>query len=214
MVRLALALLHRSSVNIHCCSYVGMAHQFLLHFHRSPSLIEKTPEGMAECVPTDMANTATDGRGSNMPLLYSPRLPAVGTSHPDSMWTSFAFPVDTAHCGFPWRSGQAVARSRWACVALIYRDDSLGFLGDASGRFPLDYPPFTDKEVGSAQRWNSSIESRLFDGETRAVLPVAVPAVQKGGTIEGSSTGGSRFRRYLGAGDARSRETAWKFSEI
>jgi hypothetical protein len=52
-----------------------MAHQFLQHFHRSSSLVEKTPEGMAERVPTDMAYAATDGRGSNVSLLHSPRLP-------------------------------------------------------------------------------------------------------------------------------------------
>ena len=87
---------------------------------------------------------------------------AVGTSHPDALWTSFSFPVDTARCGFPWRSGQAVARSRRAFGGLIYSDDSLGFLGDASGRCPLDYPPFTDKEVGFAQRWNSSIKINVL----------------------------------------------------
>jgi hypothetical protein len=75
VVRVALTLLHRFAVNIHCCSDVGMAHQFLLHLHRSSSLVEKTPEGMAECVPTDMAYAATDGRWSNMSLLHSPRLP-------------------------------------------------------------------------------------------------------------------------------------------
>jgi hypothetical protein len=75
MARVALALLHRFAINIHCCSDVGMAHQFLLYFHRSSSLVEKTPEGMAECVPTDMAYAATDGRGSYVPLLHSPRLP-------------------------------------------------------------------------------------------------------------------------------------------
>ena len=75
MVRVALALLHRFAVNIHGCSDVGMAHQFLLHFHRSSSLVEKTPEGMAECMPTDMAYAAADSRGSYMPLLHSPRLP-------------------------------------------------------------------------------------------------------------------------------------------
>src|SRR5437879_4100792 len=80
---------------------------------------------------------------------------AVGTSHPDALWTSFSFPVDTAHCGFPWRSSQTVARSRRAVDGLIYRDDSLGFLGDASGRCPLDYPPFTVNTVGFAQLWKS-----------------------------------------------------------
>ncbi len=77
---------------------------------------------------------------------------AVGTSHPDGMWTYFSFLVVAAHRGFPWRSGHAVARSRRAVGGLIYRDYSLGFLDDASGLFPLDDPPFTDKEVGFAQR--------------------------------------------------------------
>ena len=75
MVRLALTLLHGLAINVHCCSDVGMAHEFLLHFQRSPSLVKKTPKCVAECVPTNMTYAAADGRGTNMPLLYSPRLP-------------------------------------------------------------------------------------------------------------------------------------------
>ena len=75
MVRLALALLHGFAINVHCCSDVGMAHEFLLHFQRSPSLVKKTPKSVAECVPANMTYAAADGRGTNMPLLYSPRLP-------------------------------------------------------------------------------------------------------------------------------------------
>jgi hypothetical protein len=52
-----------------------MAHQFLLHLERSPSLVKKTPEGVAECVPTDVTYTAADRGGSDMPLLYPSRLP-------------------------------------------------------------------------------------------------------------------------------------------
>jgi hypothetical protein len=66
-----------------------MAHQFLLHFHRSSSLVEKTPKGMAECVPTDMAYAATDSRGSYMPLLRSPRLPR----HRASLERTCEYPV-------------------------------------------------------------------------------------------------------------------------
>jgi len=32
------------------CWAIGMAHQFLLHLERSPSLVDKTPESVAECV--------------------------------------------------------------------------------------------------------------------------------------------------------------------
>lgn len=46
-----------------------MAHQFLLHFHRSPSLVKKTPEGVAECVPTDVAYAAANSCRTNMSLL-------------------------------------------------------------------------------------------------------------------------------------------------
>jgi hypothetical protein len=41
----------------------GMAHQFLLQLERSPCLVQKTPEGVAECVPTDAAYAAADGCG-------------------------------------------------------------------------------------------------------------------------------------------------------
>jgi len=37
---LALARLHGFSVDVHGGSYVGMAHQFLLHLERSPSLVQ------------------------------------------------------------------------------------------------------------------------------------------------------------------------------
>jgi len=40
-----------------------MAHQFLLQLERSPGLAQKTPEGVAECVPTDAAYAAADGCG-------------------------------------------------------------------------------------------------------------------------------------------------------
>jgi len=39
----------------------AMAHQFLLHLERTLSLAQNTPEGMAECVPTDVAYAAADG---------------------------------------------------------------------------------------------------------------------------------------------------------
>lgn len=54
-MRLAFTLLHGLAVDVHGCSNVGVAHQFLLHLDRSPSLVEKTPEGVSECVPTDAA---------------------------------------------------------------------------------------------------------------------------------------------------------------
>ena len=51
---------HQQSVR---CSDIGMAHQFLLQLERSPGLAQKTPEGVAECVPTDAAYAAADGCG-------------------------------------------------------------------------------------------------------------------------------------------------------
>ena len=60
---LALARLHGFSVDVHGRSDVGMAHQFLLHLERSPSLVQKTPEGVAERVPTDVAYAAADSCG-------------------------------------------------------------------------------------------------------------------------------------------------------
>ncbi len=46
-----------------------MAHQFLLHLDRSSSLVQKTPEGVAEGVPTDVTYvaalaSAASGRGA------------------------------------------------------------------------------------------------------------------------------------------------------
>jgi hypothetical protein len=41
----------------------AMAHQFLLHLERTSSLAQKTPEGVAECLPTDVAYAAADGCG-------------------------------------------------------------------------------------------------------------------------------------------------------
>jgi hypothetical protein len=47
-VRFALALLHGLAAHVHRRSDIGMAHQFLLRIERSPSLVEKTPEHVAE----------------------------------------------------------------------------------------------------------------------------------------------------------------------
>ena len=57
-VCLALALFHGLAVDVHRRSDIGMAHQFLLHLERSPSLVEKAPERVAECVPADVADSA------------------------------------------------------------------------------------------------------------------------------------------------------------
>ena len=75
---LAFTLLHGFTVDVHCCSDVGMTHQFLLHLERSPSLVKKTPERVAECVPTDAAYAAADSCGTNMSLLHLPGLPRHG----------------------------------------------------------------------------------------------------------------------------------------
>jgi hypothetical protein len=74
-VRLAFALFHGLAVDVHRRSDIGMAHQFVLHLERSPSLVEKTPERVAECVPADVTYAAPDRGGPDMPLLHSPRLP-------------------------------------------------------------------------------------------------------------------------------------------
>src|SRR5262249_39395954 len=79
-MRLAFALFHGLAVDVHRCSDVGMAHQFLLHFDRSPSLIKKTPEGVAESVPAYAAYATAFGCGADMSLLQSPRLPGQRTS--------------------------------------------------------------------------------------------------------------------------------------
>jgi hypothetical protein len=67
-VRLALALLHGLAVDVHRCSDIGIAHQFLLNLEWSHSLVQKTPEGMTEGVPTDVTYAAAHGCGPDMPL--------------------------------------------------------------------------------------------------------------------------------------------------
>jgi hypothetical protein len=69
-VCLALALLHGFSINIHGRSNIGVAHQFLLHFERSPSLVQKTPESVAERVQSIAAVKFNNGGG----LLIHPAL--------------------------------------------------------------------------------------------------------------------------------------------
>jgi len=74
-MRLALAPLHSSAVDVHRCSDIGVAHQFLLHLERSSSLIKQTPKGVPECVPADVTYATAFGCGRYMPLPHSPRLP-------------------------------------------------------------------------------------------------------------------------------------------
>ncbi len=50
-MRRALAFVHGLAVDVHRGTDVRVAHEFLLHFHRSPRLIEQGPECVAERVP-------------------------------------------------------------------------------------------------------------------------------------------------------------------
>jgi hypothetical protein len=54
---------------------IGVAHEFLLHVDRSSSLVQKTPESVAEGVPADVTYAAAYGYGRDMPLSHSPGLP-------------------------------------------------------------------------------------------------------------------------------------------
>jgi len=56
-VRVALALLHSLSVDIHRSPDVGVAHEFLLDFHWSSSLVEQSPKGVPECMPADASES-------------------------------------------------------------------------------------------------------------------------------------------------------------
>jgi hypothetical protein len=59
-VRRALAFVHGFAVNVYRGADVRMAHEFLLHFHRSPSFIKQGPESVPERVPADSSDTATN----------------------------------------------------------------------------------------------------------------------------------------------------------
>jgi hypothetical protein len=74
-VCLALTLIHGFAVDVHRGTDVCMAHEFLLHFHRSPRLIEQSPERVAERMPADTSYTATNACGRDTALLYPPGIP-------------------------------------------------------------------------------------------------------------------------------------------
>jgi hypothetical protein len=74
-MRLALTFLHGLAVDVHRSTDVCVAHEFLLHFHRSSRFIKQSPKCVAERVPTDTSDTATNARGNKMMLLYSPWIP-------------------------------------------------------------------------------------------------------------------------------------------
>src|SRR6267142_3997095 len=59
----------------------GVAHEFLLHFHRSPRLIEQRPESVAERVPADTSYAATNACGNEMTPLNSPGIPGQPACH-------------------------------------------------------------------------------------------------------------------------------------
>jgi hypothetical protein len=50
-----------------------MAHELLLHFERSPSLVKKTPEGVAERAPADVADARADGRAAVGIAYFNPQ---------------------------------------------------------------------------------------------------------------------------------------------
>jgi predicted TIM-barrel fold metal-dependent hydrolase len=74
-VRRALAFVHGLAVDVHRGTDVRVAHEFLLHFHRSPRLVKEGPEGVAERVPADTSYTATNACGDDMTPLHSPGIP-------------------------------------------------------------------------------------------------------------------------------------------
>jgi hypothetical protein len=51
-VRRALAFVHGLAVDVHRGTDIRVAHEFLLHFHRSPRFIRQGPESVAERVLT------------------------------------------------------------------------------------------------------------------------------------------------------------------
>jgi hypothetical protein len=56
-VRVPLALVHSFSVDSHRRPDIGVAHEFLLHFHWSSSLVEQSPKGVPECMPADASES-------------------------------------------------------------------------------------------------------------------------------------------------------------
>src|SRR6266478_831239 len=80
-VRRALAFVHGLAVDVHRSTDVRVAHEFLLHFHRSPGFIKQGPEGVPERVPADTSYAATNACGDNMTPLHSPGIPRQLASH-------------------------------------------------------------------------------------------------------------------------------------
>ena len=70
-MRFALAFVHGLAVDVHRGSDVRVAHEFLLHFHRSPRFIKQGPERVSERVPTDPSYAATNACGDDMTPLIS-----------------------------------------------------------------------------------------------------------------------------------------------
>ena len=71
-MRLALAFVHGLAVNIHRGADIRVAHEFLLHLHRSPRFIKQGPERVAERVPADTSDTTANACGNNVTPLHSP----------------------------------------------------------------------------------------------------------------------------------------------
>src|SRR5579875_327787 len=52
-----------------------MAHEFLLHFHRSARFIEERPKGVPERVPADASDATTNSCGDEITPFDSPGIP-------------------------------------------------------------------------------------------------------------------------------------------
>jgi len=80
-VRLALAFVHSFALDVHRGTDAGVAHEFLLHFHRSSCLIEQSSESVPKRVPADTSYAATNACGNDMPPLHSPGIPRQLSCH-------------------------------------------------------------------------------------------------------------------------------------
>ena len=65
-MRRAFAFVHGLAVDVHRGTDIRVAHEFLLHFHRSPRLIEQGSESVAKRVPADTSYAATNACGNDV----------------------------------------------------------------------------------------------------------------------------------------------------
>src|SRR6266481_3441410 len=101
----------------------------------------------------------------------------LGHSRPDSLRTTAGLPFGSYACRILYGPVRPRRNFRLAICRDICPRRSVVFLGHASGRLSLDYPPLTDTEVGLVQWSQFSMKPRFSNSKTRAVLPVAVAAL-------------------------------------